>query len=123
MRSSHLHRWLLFVGILSIAILCASDDKATASCGDYVQILTNNTAHNSDTPTVPHPPCHGNSCQKSPVLPAPMPVPTTATPVQSLDAILSASIEVEAVQVDTRSDGDHATSCRGHLDTIFHPPR
>ncbi len=123
MRSSHLHRWLLFVGTLSIAMLCATSQKANASCGDYVQILPNNAAPNSETPTVPHTPCHGNSCQKSPVLPVPMPVPTTATPVQSSDAILSVSIEVEAVQVDTRRDGDHASSCRGHLDTIFHPPR
>ncbi len=56
-------------------------------------------------------------------MPAPMPIPTPTSHVQTFDAILNAVIEVTALPGVLRMDPDDAGSRSGHLETIFHPPR
>ena len=124
MRSSPLHHWPLLIGILPILMLCATSDRAQAGCGDYLHIVpTHGAAPAPDAPHSPAKPCSGPSCQKSPIIPTPMPIPTPTNPVQTLDAILTAVVEVSALQGILRIDLADAGARPGHLETIFHPPR
>ena len=124
MRISPLSLWPLCIGILSMAGFCASENRATAVCGDYVHILAKNAADGSEAPVSPPKPCNGKSCEQAPIAPAPMPIPTTPTsPTQSLDAILSADAEFAPHLVELGIDPEDRASQRGHLEAIFHPPR
>jgi len=118
------HRWLFLIGILSIGALFASANPANASCGDYLQIIPKTDGSpNSDSPMAPHKPCSGSSCQKFPVIPAPLPIPTFTVTVQPLDAILPSTFEVVETSKFMWPEQENSATCRGHLDSIFHPPR
>ena len=107
-----------------MAGFCASENRASAACGDYVHILASRTANDSEAPVLPPMPCNGKSCQQAPIAPEPLPIPTAPTsPTQSLDAILSADPEFATHLIALRSDPEDRTSQRGHLEAIFHPPR
>lgn len=124
MRTSPPSIWPLCIGILSIAGFCASENRASATCGDYVHILAKSAADHSEAPISPTKPCNGKSCQQAPIAPAPLPIPSTpTTPTQSLDAILSADAEFALHQVELRIAPEDRASQRGHLEAIFHPPR
>ncbi len=123
MSSYPFYRWLVTIGMLPLVVLCASGSKAGASCGDYLHIVADNSQPpSSDTPKQSRPPCHGPSCRQAPVMPSPVPVTVTATEHQTLDAILTSSAEVEALQTAVVLDREFP-ACHILAETIFHPPR
>src|SRR4051812_25963603 len=59
--------------VLLAVTACATPDRATASCGDYLT-LHSGSDHVAEYPTLPktdssdpHPPCHGPNCSNAPV--------------------------------------------------------
>lgn len=123
MTASSLYRWLLTIGFLPLVMLCATGNRASASCGDYLHIVSDKPqTQNDDTPNQPRPPCNGPSCHQSPATPAPTPITVTVTEHQTSDAILTASAEVIAIQTAVLTDAVFSV-CHVPADAIFHPPR
>ena len=125
MRHSLSHSWLFMIGALPIVMLCAPENRAAASCGDYVHIVSKSASSTDPhTPAAPQSPCNGPGCQqqKAPAMPMPTPVPPS-TQNQLPDAILIASVEFEPATSSFPVDPEVYALARGHLDTIFHPPR
>jgi hypothetical protein len=102
---------------LALAGVLMLPGGASATCGDYVHIQT-------DDPPAPPRPCHGPQCSKAPATPI---VPMTA-PVPS-----SSESEQPSLVVDTEPGGRPSAGwAAGHTrfplpirltSSIFHPPR
>jgi hypothetical protein len=113
----------LWLGILPILMLFASDNRATAGCGDYVLVLPPGmTAAGESEPTDHSVPCHGPSCRKNPAVPStPMPAPVQ-THTQWSDALLVTLDDDNTLRSSTLTDSDdHASGVSA--DPIVHPPR
>ncbi len=123
MRSSPLYRWLLAVGLLTLGSVCASENKAAASCGDYVHIASKaETATKGEAPTDAPCPCRGPACRNSPETPTPAPAPSTTTQNQAPDAIIMVPVEVVELATSPLTSVDfHAFHVPA--ESVFHPPR
>jgi hypothetical protein len=119
--------------VLLVAAACATPDRASAECGDYVTILnapagsTHSmpaTTETGETPAPMRTPCRGPNCQGAPVrdFPPLTPVSPVGSQVkeqaQCLDAVDRAESQREIL------DRDSSSSRPIHRPTsIFHPPR
>ena len=117
-------RWLFVIGFWPLALLCLDGSRASATCGDYVHIVSNATADTNNHAPVPTPPCGctGSTCQQSPTIPA-VPAPdSTKTHTQNSDAILLVDVAIDSESVTNRFEFEVRT-CAAPVETIFHPPR
>ena|SRR5947209_516593 len=108
--------------VLALAGLALAPGTGTASCGDYVQVQTNQPTE-EHTPPAPCP-CHGPQCSKAPATPA---VPVTAPiritagseqPVTTGEAGLPPFHEPGWALSNADSDPPVRLTT-----SIFHPPR
>src|SRR6516165_4680890 len=92
-------RSVLRAALLLVVVICATQGRATAACGEYVTILNTPATEPHTTPapitqqTQSHQeqtpvklPCHGPNCSSAPTreVPPTPPAPTTAAPVKEL---------------------------------------
>jgi len=116
--------------LLLVVAACATPDRATAGCGDYVTIrnASDSPSHQSgmeaDTHLPAKMPCHGPNCSEAPVRQqAPLaPVSPVEPPVKEVvRSLLALNVPVPS---SNRFDRDCSSQrpIRGTA-TIFHPPR
>ena len=102
---------------------------APAACGDHVQIIpTTAAAAHTTTPVgepeapAPRPPCRGLKCDQAPPDRTPPAPPTVSADGPQHDAALFAVLPAERPDVAAHP-ADTGGSPRGHVASIFHPPR
>lgn len=118
------------VVLLLVAAMLFSPGRATAGCGDYVNVL-NPTAEslrdpiaNHDNHGRPAKPCHGPSCSNQPDRPIPSPAPTAPTTVQVKELVpISRPVDCDLAS-NTFTDISNRSSRPIHRPlSVFHPPR
>jgi hypothetical protein len=119
-RTTRLAMWAALA--LGGLLFAGDPPSASASCGDYVHILTPGQTATDTGTTAPHQkPCSGPGCREAP--PAPMPTPPPApTTVSPHDAILSALLPPAPAGGEWECT-EPILSPRRAATAIFHPPR
>ena len=118
--------------LLLAAAACATPDRATASCGDYVTILNGqpSSGHHA-TPAAPgeapapaRPPCRGPNCSESPTRDAPPPAPVSPVGPRVKELVRCAD-PGDAAAAPRSSLGRDDSSPRPvrRATSVFHPPR
>ena len=112
---------LLFIGLLPIGTLVCAENRAAASCGDYLRIISDDAA--SKAPHDERTPCHGPNChEKAPSQPMPAPAaPTVQNPVP--DALLIPAAAIEEHPASEPVAFESSAPSRATAEPIFHPPR
>lgn len=120
MRSSPSHNWLFFFGVLPLLLVCASGQRVSADCGNYVYFLPEPNAYtNRELPPHPIPTCTDASCHQPLAILAQLPSPPA--PVQHLDAFLRRIVTASHQSLNWTVGHEDVTLVRGHLTNIFHP--
>lgn len=124
MRSPLQFRWLFVIGFWPLALLCLDGSRASATCGDYVHIVSHATPDTGNPAPAPTPPCGctGTSCQQTPAIPVVPSPDTTKTQSQHSDAILLVDVAIASDSVTNRFEFE-VRSSTAPVETIFHPPR
>ena len=115
---------LFFIGLLPIGALFCAENRAAASCGDYLRIASDrpdatasNAPHNERTP------CHGPNCRENaPSLPVPAPAAPTVQN-HSPDALLIPAAAIEEHPTSEPVAFESSDPSRATAEPIFHPPR
>lgn len=119
---------LVTVGLLIVAALFGSSNRADAGCGDYLTILNADgqplTHHTQSDSSTPRPPCHGPNCS-APHAPPPTPI---SVPIELTARAKEWAAGVALVTTDSNSftrlalesDSDKPISRKSEP---FHPPR
>jgi hypothetical protein len=119
--------------LLLVVIACASPNRATAECGDYVVVLNANDPASPDgraTPTgmLDHPaspevPCSGPNCSRAPDRhPAPLAPVSTAGPHGKEVVQTLGSVEPSDRASSRLCDSISPRPIR-RASSVFHPPR
>ncbi len=124
MRYSSPYLWLLILGLVPLGSLCGLEGRATASCGDYVHILSSNSTTPTEDKSKSVPcPCQGPNChQQSPDAPVPTP-PAPVSQNLSTDFILIETHNLELGFGSLNFEAPQTSYSPGCADSIFHPPR
>jgi len=115
--------------MLVVAAACATPDRASAGCGDYVTILNGTSAgSHHDGPTEPggpmKAPCQGPNCSGEPVRPqAPLAPAAPVVPqgkelAETIEGLLPGGGLPSYLQMDSSSERPVRRTS-----SIFHPPR
>lgn len=112
-----------------LLLFAAATPRASAACGDHVQIApaTEAAAHakipvgEPDVPA-PRPPCGGHKCDQAPPDRTPPTPPTVNADGPQHDAALFAVSPAEWPDIATHP-ADAGGPPRDHVASIFHPPR
>lgn len=113
--------WIALAGLT--LLVCGPAQQASASCGDYVHILSTQPSPLSsgvDTPSAPRKPCDGPACRQSPHTP-PAPVPVTVE-TQHPDAVLMVDVESDPLVIHLLTV-ENLGADSAPREPIFHPPR
>lgn len=121
---SHTCRWLPAIGFAVCLGSLYGENRAAASCGDYVHIVppsVNVQSGTPDHPTTPMP-CHGPSCRKPAGPPVHAPVSPPPTTTYHGDALLTTEPDPDAANSAALTPHtDWPTD--GPVSVIFVPPR
>jgi hypothetical protein len=115
--------------MLVIVAACASPDRATAGCGDYVTILNGTSAgSHQDGPTEPggpqKAPCQGPNCSGDPVRhQAPLaPAAPVAPQVKEVAGTIDGPASEASLRFLLHIDSSSARPI-SRPSSVFHPPR
>ena len=117
------------VGLLLVAGMLFSPGRATAGCGDYVNVLNPTAESRRFEPMANHDgqpakPCHGPNCSKLPDRPVPSPAAPAPTTVQVKELVPNSQLVDSEIALSLFTNvADRSARPIHRPPSVFHPPR